>query len=63
MSPITGDFSSTRRHQGENLERTRFASAFYVPAKPKHVETMRGTDANARSGLVDEMLELRKALQ
>lgn len=61
MSPVTGDFSSTRRHQGNKLEPTRFASCFYLPADPDHVEVMRGVDPDAWKPLVDRMLKRRAA--
>jgi len=61
LSPVTGDYSSTKRHQGGALEPTRFRSAFYVPAKPGHITVMAGDDPKPRKTLVGQMLKLRKS--
>lgn len=63
LSPVTGEFSTTRRHQGDNLEPSRFKSAFYIPAQPGHVAIMRDGDANAWKQLIAKMLKRRDELR
>jgi hypothetical protein len=61
MSPIMGDFSSTKRHQEDKPELSRFKSAFYIPAQPEHVVVMTNNDSSAWHGLITEILELRES--
>ena len=61
MSPITGDFSSTKRHQEDKPELSRFKSAFYVRAQPGDVAVMTSDDPSAWNDLVTRMLELRES--
>lgn len=60
MSPIIGDFSSTKRHQEDKPELSRFKSAFYIRAEPQHTAIMTGDDPSARQNLVNEMLKHRE---
>jgi hypothetical protein len=63
LSPVVGQYSSTKRHEGRKPERTRHKSAVYLPAAQEDVETMTGTDAEARKSLINYVLQKRASFE
>lgn len=59
LSPITGKFSSIRRHPGKVDEVTRWKSAFYYRADPDHVPIMASDAPEPRKHLIKQMLKRR----
>lgn len=60
ISPFVGQFSSTRRHEGRKIERTRHKSAVYLPTSKQDIRVMTGYNLSGRKKTLERVLNIVK---